>query len=43
MCEYCENIDHVIKVACEDAKNGDKINPLGALFFSYQVGQRGIF
>ena len=43
MCKYCENIDHVIKVACEDAKNGDKTNPLGELFFTYQIGQRGIF
>lgn len=43
MCKYCEDIDHVIKVACEDAKNGDKFNPLGAMFFTYQVQQRGIF
>lgn len=43
MCEYCENINHIIKVACENAKNGDRTNPLQALFFSDKVGQRGIF
>lgn len=44
MCDWCKDIDHVVNVACEDAKQGDKTNPLGAMLFASQVANNyGIF
>lgn len=43
MCRYCENIDHIIEVACEKAKDGDKNDVIGGFFFPYKVADLGVF
>lgn len=42
MCKYCEDIDRYIRVACEDAKQGNPADLFGALCFRMAVENLGV-
>ena len=44
MCKFCDDIDKVVKIACEDAKSCDDVsNPFSKLLFPYAVQKLSVF